>query len=120
MAGVETCSEVADGRANFSRFFGRACDRKHSAHGLRHQIEAATLTIWSRMSKTRDRAVHQRGMPGMHCCKAEAKTFHCTWTEILDQHIRLCDQTPEYLFSGWRADINGDPVLVAIHGDKGR
>src|SRR5579885_2410568 len=72
------------------------------------------------MHETGDRAVHQRGMSGMYRLKAEAKTVHRARTKILDQHIRRCDQAPEHLFSGWSANINSDPVLVAVHCDKRR
>ena len=54
----------------------------------------------------------------MHLVKPEAQARHCSWTEILHQDICRFNETPQYLFSSWRTNINGDPILVAIHGDE--
>ena len=120
--GEDAGGDVGQRRAAFHRrpvgpFTGEAHD---PAHGLGHQIEAAAMLVGAGASKTRQRAVDQRGMVPGDVGVTEAELVHDAGAEILHQHVRRSDQAPQYPGAARLLEVERDALLVAVHHQERR
>ena len=125
--------EYAHASENAGRDIGNRCSHLYgrmswafpgyahqTAHALGHQVESAAVGIGSGAAEPGDRTVDQPRIQRMHCIIAEAHLLHGAAAEILDQHVRIFQQTRENVAARFRPEVQGNAALVSVHDQEGR
>src|SRR5918997_3378743 len=71
-------------RGGSSRF---TCEAHDAAHGLRHEVEAASVLVGAGPAEAGEGAVDEPGIVLLQILIAEAEALHHAWTKILNEDV---------------------------------
>src|SRR5215210_1841989 len=105
---------INDGRADQGgRVALEAVDRRQAAHGLAQEVLARPVPVRAVRAVAREGAVYEIGLLPGDLLVAEAQALHSAWPVVLDDDVRIADQTPHDLLAPLGAQVHAQAALVA-------